>query len=534
MIRVAGVVRRLVVVIGVATAVVVGLVVVLMVLSIVKKSLQSRSARTLITGGVTRVISLFPNFDGDSGGGGGILSRIFNPLSRIAGFLFSSLSWISIRITDIFSWLLTGLTRLSSFDWNASDQRLIALQENQNLSMAAIWGATVGEGLGWLAGIGVGYGVGLLCPVIGGASLARYISTRIVDEALGSLAVGLRNAILATVGTLGNNLLVSAYMQYRRLLKVVPRGVLSTIYGEETADFIKNIWGNEGGPVMTFSGFIEESIQEIDSDALRVFVQNLLDEGWETFIEAGFIIAYELDTALTQTRQAQNDVLGQERAVVLQPDIRGDEKLVITGKEELAKQTIDSALNVFQFVQSRDVGQIVGSPVNDYLITRPLMRKLNIVFRNYEKPPWTTRENRLKEVSYAIPDVRVGISWQELKQAARSYTWGPYRATAKLVNGRQMAVYGGSKAEAEDALYRLLSLSTTSIMSLTVSEERVRHPDLRKTPVIVYPAFAHLLVRRSTFVEGDYTNQQGERFSEERSRILLWPEEEPADFVPIN
>lgn len=510
-----------------------GAIVPLMVLSIVKSTLQSRAAREFITGGVTRVISLFPNLDDDDGGIGGIIVRIFNPLSRIAGFLFASLSWVAVRVTDIFSWLLTGLSRLASFDWNASDQRLIALQKNQNIAIAAAWGAVVGEGLGWLAGIGVGYGVGLVCPVIGGAGLARFISSRIVDEALGSITTNLRNAIFSTVEGLSNNLLLSAYIQYRKLLKLLPRGVLASVYGPDNADFIKDFWGNEGGPVMTFSGFIEETVEEIDNNTLRAFVENLLSEGWDTFVEAGFIIAYELDTALTQSRQAQNDILGEERAVILQPDIRGDEKLFIAGKEELARQTIDSALNTFTFIQNRDVGQIVGSPVNDYLITRPLMRKMNVIYRNHERPPWTTRDVKLKEVSYAIPDVKTGLTWQEIKQAAKAYTWGPYRATAKLLNGRQMAVYGATRSDAEDTLLRLLTLSTTSIVSLTVSEERVRHQSLRKSPVPVYPAFAHLLVRQSSFLEGSFTNQQGQEFTEERSRILLWPDEEPDGYQPI-
>lgn len=502
-------------------------------LQIVKSSLASRAARRLITGGVSRVVSLFPNIDDEDGGDGGIISRVFNPLSRVVGFLWGALSWFSIRITDIFSWLISGVTKITSFDWNASDQQLRALQESQNTALASIWGGVVGEGVGWLAGIGVGYGVGMICPVLGGANLARYISTRVIDEAVSSISVSLRNAILQSVSTLGNSLLLSAYMQYRRLLKAVPVNVLSAVYGEDTAAFIKNLWGNEGGPEMSFSQFVEDTVAEIDSNALRAFVSSLLSEGWDTFVEAGFIIAYELDSALSQTRFSQNEILGRERAVLLQPDVRGDEKIFVAAKEELAIQTIESALHTFTFINNRDVGQLVGQPVDDYLRAQPHRRKANIVFRNYPRPPWTTRENRLKEVSYAIPDLRAGITWNELKNAAQPYRWGPYRATANLINGRQMAVYGASVSEAEAALMRLFSLSTTEIVTLNVSEERIRHPGLKKQETLVYPAFAHLLVRSPISTDGDIKVLSGQEYVERRARIAIWSDHEPSNFSEL-
>lgn len=505
-----------------------------MPLTLIKSTLQSRSARQLVTGGVTRYINLFPSIGGDRDESGNVLTRIFSPLSQAAGWLFGALSWVTIRVTDIFGWLVGGVTRLSTFNWNASDDQLRALQRSQNITMAAIWGSVTGQGLGWLAGIGVGYGVGMLCPVIGGSALARYITSSVLDEATAELTLGLRAALVQTAETVGNNLLISGYMQYRNLLKSAPDRVLRSIYGEETANFIKSSWGREGEPSMTFSGFIEERVESIDNDVVRVFVENMLEEGWDSFVESGFIIAYELDNAFSQSRASQNASLGKERSVILTPDVRANEKIVISGKEELAKQAIADTMNTFSLIYNRDVGNIVGLTEKEYLKAQPLRRKAHFVFRHRPSPPWKDEEGQIRDFSYAVPDLKTGLSWLELKAAARPFIWGEYRATANLDNGRQMAIYGASPNEAENALLRLLALSRAEIVTLNVSQEKIRHPSLRKRPTTIYPAYVHLLVRRPSTDPTDITDLNGNTSSEERQRVLLWPDTEPSDFVPFN
>lgn len=502
-----------------------------MPIQIVKSTLQSRTARQTITRGVQRFVDLFPSTGEEENGN--ILTRIFNPVARVAGWLWGALGWVSIRVTDIFGWLIGGVTRLSTFDWNATDEKYRQIQSSQNLTMAAVWGSFAGQGLGWLAGIGVGYGVGLLCPVIGGSQLARYIASSVVDEAASELALGLRAALIQTAETLGNNLLLSAYMQYRNLLKNVPERVLRTVYGDETADFIRYQWGREGQPTMTFSGFIEEQVESIDNDILRVFVENMLEEGWDSFVEAGFIIAYELDNALSQSKASSSAALGKERAVILTPDVRADEKIVISAKEELAKQTITDTMNTFTMIYNRDVGNVVGLTEKEYLKAQPLRRKAHFIFRHRANPPWKDGDGQIRDFAYAVPDLKPGVSWVELKAAARPFLWGEYRATANLDNGRQMAIYGGSPNEAENALLRLLTLSTADLITLNVAQEKIRHPSLKKHATLIYPAYVHLLVRRDSTDPTDRADLNGGTYSEERQRVLLWPEIEPEDFVPL-
>jgi len=136
-------------------------------------------------------------------------------------------------------------------------------------------------------------------------------------------------------------------------------------------------------------------------------------------------------------------------------------------------------------------------------------------------------------VTYSIPDAKLGLTWREIKQAANSFTWGRYRATANLNNQRQMAVYGASPAAARSKLKELLRLSTAEILTLSISEEEERDPRLRKEPTQMYPAFATLFMRRSSVDGQGRVLIDGRDLDETLIRIPLYPKDEPANLPPL-
>ena len=99
----------------------------------------------------------------------------------------------------MFSWLFTQVQRINRFNWNATDNQLRGVLLSQNVALASVWGSFVGQGIGWLSGIAVGYGLGLVCPVIGSGVLARSLATRVGTEAIDELRFGLRAAVVQTV-----------------------------------------------------------------------------------------------------------------------------------------------------------------------------------------------------------------------------------------------------------------------------------------------------------------------------------------------
>jgi len=92
-----------------------------------------------------------------------------------------------------------------------------------------------------------------------------------------------------------------------------------------------------------------------------------------------------------------------------------------------------------------------------------------------------------------------------------------------------MACYGATAAEAERKLKELLELSTCELITLSVSEEKDRHPNLRKESREMYPAYATLLIRRSTAELTGLNDLSGNTYRQETIRVDLWPESEPVN-----
>lgn len=473
--------------------------------------------------------------------GKNVLDRVgdFFNNSGLTGFLSGALNvlgWAGGGLaTGIYSWLIGRVEQIKSFNWNASDKELELLMESQNVRIASVWGSALGQSAGWLAGIGVGYGISFLCPVIGGATLAKTVASRVGAEAFEEVSRGLGNAVLQTFGAIGNTAMISAYINYRKLLKSIPNNILTSIYGKGTADFIKNNWANEGAPQISFNSKMEEFVESIQNKKLRAFVDSFLEEAWDSFTEAGYIVASEVDAAYAQAKRANEQSQGKRRTIRLTPDKRRTEEkmLLSAGGNDLETETM-STLNNYRLIANRDVGQIVGMPAEDHLSAKPLRRQLVIIFREKKEPPWKMPNGKIaKQFEVTIPDADVGLTWSKIKLAAKPYTWGKFRATAHLDNGRQMAVYGSTKSEAEKTLRRLVLLSTAKILALNVTEEvEKKNISLKKQAKTVYPAYATLLVRRPTTGEGrNFTD--GTKLDEDRIRIDLWPSEAPKGIPPL-
>ncbi len=459
--------------------------------------------------------------------------------SGLKGFLSSTLNMLGWAggglATGIYGWLVGRVEQIKSFNWNASDKELEDMMESQNVRIASTWGSALGQSAGWLAGIGVGYGISFLCPVIGGATLAKTIASKVGAEALDEVSRGLGNAVLQTFGAFGNNALISGYINYRKLLKSIPSNVLNSIYGKDTAAFIKNNWGKQGSPQISFNSSMDEFVESIQNKKLRAFVDAFLEESWDSFMESGYIVASEIDAAYAQAKRANEHSKGKRRTVRITPDKRrkNEELILSAGGNDIETETL-STLNNYRLISNRDVGQIVGMPAEDYLSAKPLRRQLTIVFKTQKEPPWKMPNGtQAKQKEVTIPDADLGLTWAKIKLAAKPYTWGKFRATAHLDNGRQMAVFGASKSEAEKTLRRLAALSTAKILALNVTEEvEKKNINLKKEPMTVYPAYATLLVRRPTTGEGR-NFADGTKASEDRIRIDLWPNEAPKGLPPL-
>jgi hypothetical protein len=447
------------------------------------------------------------------------LEKILNGFNGFAGFIsgliFKGLDLGANFVTRALSWLQTSAIRISTFNWNASDKELEALIKAEQTRAFSSVGAFLGRLFGFVVTLGLGYGVSLVVPVVGGKALAARVAEKVISEGGGEVVQSFASAAGQVLGSISNQALISSYINIRKIMNG----------GKAT----------EGGVDMSFSARFERKLESIKDDRWRSLFESASDEFIDTFWENGMIIAQEIDAAYAQAKLANEASKGKKRTVRLRPNKNLNEELVITGTQSEVETETLAALNNYRLIANRDVGQIVGMPADDFVSAKPLRRQLIIIFKTKKEPPWRMpdgKQSRNKTVT--IPDAIVGLTWGKIKFAARPYTWGKFRATAHLDNGRQMAVYGASKSEAEKTLRRMLTLTTANLLNLNVTEEvEKKNLNLKKDSVTVYPAHATLLIRRTTTGEGrSFTD--GTKASEDRIRIDLWPNEAPQGLPPLN
>ena len=510
-------------------------------LELVASDLISRSERSAIG---ERVFDPSGDIEEQKDDDGGLIASIWKGLGRLTGFIIkvakAILSGIAFSFQAIWGVCVQSALNLYFFDWNQTDEELDqVVRANYN---------ALGGALGGAAGTSVGY---LLCgalPAVSifafneglGAYLLKEVGAAYLDEISGQLSA----VVASTWRALSTHFMIWSFKNVRKWLKKDDNFFAQVIFGERYAD-IKKSWGEQNTPSWSFAIGVENWIESIKNPFFRAFAEEFVEEGIEACIEAGYVITGGIDQYIIGQKLAQQSVLGKERAVEVIPnrDIP-EERIILAGPEEVVKSAITNALAMHTIYQNRDVGQIVGVPLESYQRATANVRSLTISWYEKPKPPWGQAARYGRRASYSIPDISLAsLDWEKIKLAAggkNGFIWGPFRATAKLSNGRQMACYGGSPDEAEELLRALASLSTADILTLNISQEknvgrRAQYPELRKARTRLYPAYASLIIRRParSSDEGRRDLDDGVKRVREQARIELWPESKPADFEEI-
>jgi hypothetical protein len=491
-----------------------------MPLTIQAGNLLSRQLRRLATNGQVRKLNFnfnLPTQGGGSGGGGNLVQRLFSWGERLVGFASAVIrgAW---SVTSVFGWLVSRVTELSQFDWNATDTELQQANHQRNLGIASSWGRVAGSFAGSLVAVGIGVGVSYLIPVVGGAALASAVAQGAVPEVLQEIGGTLTSAINTTVGSMLQNNATTGYINLRRFVKS-HAGALSRYPALQS--WVRNVWGSQSAPRLTIADSIENSTRSLPGGEIaQAFRQAAVEEAFDSFVEAGFIMAAELDVQIASAKAANRKTLGAERTVIVEPDRETNEKFFITGAEHIIKPQIQQVIHQARIVHNRDIGQIVGQPVEEWRRAKPHTKTVMVIFRDKKEPPWRHPDgSRCREASYSIPDIKAGVSW------------GKFRATANLSNGRQMAVYGATAQEAEHKLRDLMKLSTTEIVTLSITEEKERNRRLKKEPTRMYPAFVTTLIRRPTNDPDSGRTIGNQTYTEKHDRHQLWKTDPPSEFI---
>jgi hypothetical protein len=463
-----------------------------------RDSLASKVVREVIG---ERVVNLSEQY---SEGGDGLLAQIFNLGARLVGFLLGAvLSGIGWTLSSLWDVAVEAYFEIKYFDWNQTDAEIKTDLEQNSALIAGAFGRLAGTGLVWLAGIGVSVGLSFKFPVV-----ASRVALAIAEEGGQEIRSALINLIIVSRQAAIRSMLLGGLLTARKL----------ELFGLKPVVNSQKPW--------TFAEQIENAIQQIPSASLRAFVNQFGEAVEDSIIEMGYVVSFTLDDHFATQRAAQQAMLGAERTVELTPNVAvPDERIIIESPQELLISDTQNIIAHHQLIHNRDVGQIVGMPEQDYVSPRPQRRKLQVIFRGKQEPPWKLPDGKYAMTAEVnIPDVTPGITWQNLKARIKQYTWGKYRVTAHLSNGRQMRVHAVSYSEGEQQLNEYIQLSMAEIIRFNhgVTEtDNPQDPSKNIVPQVVYPAYAKLVLGD---VRPDGTIRSK---STQTTRINLWGDTEP-------
>lgn len=503
-----------------------------MPLIIARDALQSRVVREVSTkqlGGVRRIQGI-QNTEINVGPNG--IQKVFGILNGAKNFLVGlvkfAIGFRGFSISELIGFFVQAVITIWNFNWNITDKELDIAIQNQWTTFAGSVGGLVGSGLGYFT---CGFLPALTTFTFNealGVFLLQRIGEEFVDEMAGQLANVIRNGVNSFAATA----FAFVYKNFRKLMK--RKG---SIARKLLGDRIIDQWGAEGSPVFSFAQVFEDFVESIPNPMIRAFVEEFSEEFFESCVEASYVLGSGYEEYMAQQKINNELVLGPERVIEVVPNrnVEG-ERIILVGNEKLLRNDLVHTMAQHQLMDGKDIGEITGQPLEDYLNTRPQSQRLVLQFYSVPEPPFQRKTTpKVKRATYAIPDVnRAKMDWAKIKEAcggANGFLAGKYLATARLDNGRQLQVYGATEKEAVQQIKKFATLSTAEILTIHTSKREkefkaIEQPDLIPNSIQLYPAYATLYVKRVDLDQGR-PNLDGKKRSERRYRIDLWRKEKP-------
>lgn len=237
------------------------------------------------------------------------LSWLRAKLSRFVGFAFGIITRaFPFSVSNIFQMLVQAYFALKTFNWNAADKALEAqiAANNKQIKdgLAPIIGTYLGFGTVRLANFALGKTVG---------KLARSPS---------AAAAGIRVPVLSA--RIGLELAREGNEELRGVVMGYLQNVQGLIQRNMIASFIltarKNHWFG-WSPITTqlpngsFAQKLEDKIEELPAN-WENFVEELVESYEEAIIEAGYVVAFEIDDYYAAMKEASRPS-GEERTTTI-------------------------------------------------------------------------------------------------------------------------------------------------------------------------------------------------------------------------
>lgn len=455
----------------------------------------------------------------------------------LVGFALSQIPSMLFSLSNLWSMFTSAAIELYYFDWNIPDDQIDQQAKNRWSAYGGILGGTAGNALGFFA-----------CGIVPATSLfafderlASYVLREVSEEAFEELTFELAYVLRLSFRNLTRQTAGWLYKGARRWLKDPSNPIGGLLFGAN-ADNVRKTWGEKNAPSWSFAQAVDEKVEKIPNQFWQNFTEELIEEAIDACIEAGYVVANSIEGYYAQQKLAQTLSNERQRVVEVTPNRQNDaETFVLAGPESEVRGQLTTVLTTHQMIEDRDVGQVIGQPLDDYIRARPL-EGLRLQFKLYslKTPPYSRRgSERLVEVVVSVSDVsRALLDWDRLRQVCggpNGYMWGRFLARARLDNGGSMKVYGATPDEAEDRLRAFLTLSTAEIKTFSVTEEkraaeRLTNPKLMKEITRVYPGHVSIINRQRTLYLDRGSPSRDGNYIDKDARFDLWRATKPADF----
>lgn len=534
-------------------------------LKIVPTELRSRELRRKATGQIPGLSKIpFVNngvrkidadqVDTNTGGGiiGGIKDKItkwiINPLKKFAGFAWPAIARILPRsFGELWSTIVQLGVQLWIFDWNATDQALQdrIKQNNQQIINAAA--GALGTALGW--------GAVRLTSVAMGKILKGSANSQGRDRSLDIQMPVITGRVSAALAEEGNE---EVRGQLMALLGQIKQAQTSNAFLATMLHARAQGWFGleKKTKSQANDSFAQrwETYKEKLPQWLQQPVENFTENLVEAVLEAGYIAANELDSAWIMARSAMQNAKGPERTIVLQPDKENEgNKYIVQGSQEFVIEETERIIHEEQLMAKKDVGVLIGGPLEESLRKAPLVRQLKIRWNTQAEggPPLVDQKGIPGKFSECnIPMLRMGVSWNDVKQAADEFRRGnPYeKLTCKCFYKDRyvgdLVIVGDTREECARREKKLTKLMERDvhITARNFSMGRNASSEITGMPEVFYPLDCTLTVHREGIDDANKWERKGKRFQqnpnqkwfEDTMKIPLWMSKKPDEFKGFN
>lgn len=533
-------------------------------ITIKSRDLRSRQLRLEATGGRVGGLVSLPGANGirkidvdqvDTGqlaqnspatGVRGFINKIINPIKKFIGFAWPLISRILPRSwSELWSTIVQVGFAVWTFDWNQTDGAIENQIKANNLQILNAAAAAAGTALGWGAVRVVNMAAGKLFKSPAGQQ--NQGRDRSLDIKM-PIITGRAAAALAEEGNEEVRGAMQALLGQIKAAQTRNAFLSFMLHSRSEGWFgMKSI--SQPGANDSFAKRWEDKVESLPQ-WLQAPVENFAENFVEAVLEAGFIWANEADSAYAMARAAMKDARGQERTIVYQPDNRLErDRYVITGSQEFVQEEVERINHEHQLIGNRDIGYWVGEQLDEVLKKSPLRRQLKIRWNTVKEPPLVEANGNVGKWSECnIPEVKLNLSWAEVKAAADEFKKGgqngnwqmTYKCYRRAEFVGNLVVSGFNEDECERRARKLKNLMPTDIDLRKPKPTKIypTSPMFRSDLAQYYPIDCTLTVHTNSIDDAERRQRRGrvhtatpdDPYFEKDWKVELWMSAAPPDF----